>query len=138
MKSKTTNKLIGFTILILIGISACYDDFKGPAGYANYYLDNQSGDRIFLKYKLSDPDEDAVKLTSIIYPDSIVQFHSDKMTGENPTPKITFEWLEIYQRLNDSTDVLRFEYNPMEDSVWTKEDVTDFEIGEKNWFLAYD
>jgi hypothetical protein len=121
-----------------VGVTACYDDFKGPAGYANYYLDNQSGNEIFLKYKLSDPEEEDVKLTSIIYPDSMVHFHSDKLTGENPTPETTFEWLEIYQRLNDTTDILRFEYNPMVDTVWTKEDVNDFDIGEKNWFLTYD
>ena len=136
---KTKIKLIAFALLIstLLVLFSCYDDFKGPAGYANYYFDNQTNKELFLEYKLSERQDEEVRLTSIIYPDSMVHFHSDKMTEENPTPKTSLQWLKIYEKVNDTTDALVTEINPMSDTLWTSEKVTDFDIGERNWFLVF-
>lgn len=120
-------------MLPVMAFFSCYDEFKGPAGYANYYFNNQSNKDVYLKYLPVDGD---TLLTSIIYADSMVMFHNDKLTGENPSPSTSFHWLKVYIK-GDSIDVLSMELNPMVDSIWTKEEMTDFSIGEKNWFLDY-
>lgn len=137
MKEKINHRIFLFIIAVTFIFTACYEGFKGPAGYANYYMDNQSGDEIFLKYKLSDPENNEVKSTSIIYPDSAVEFHNDLMTNENPTPKKSFKWIKIYEQVNDSTEELKKQLDPVVDSLWKKEKVTNFDIGEKNWFYIY-
>ncbi len=128
-------RIILFFVLILSGISfySCYDEFKGPAGYGNYYFNNQSNQNVFLKYLPVDGD---TQLTSIIFADSMVMFHSDKMTEENPSPSKSFQLLQVYIK-GDSIDVLSMELKPVVDSVWTEENVTEFSIGEKNWVLDY-
>lgn len=129
-----------FIVLVIISMIfwlSCYDDFKGPAGYSNYYFDNQSEKELFLEYKLSERKDGEVKKTSILYPDSMVRFHNDRMTEENPTPGKSFQWLKIYERKNDTTNVFITELNPMIDTAWTSEKVTDFDIGERNWYLKF-
>lgn len=132
-------KHIALAAIIIMSFTyvSCYDEFKGPAGYANYYFDNQSNTQVFLEYKLSSKDGGEIRLTSFIYADSTVVFHSDKLTEENPTPEKSFQWLKVYERLNDSTDILRIEVNPMVDSVWSRTQVTEFDIGERNWMFSY-
>ena len=136
---KTKTKIVTSLLLIssILMLFSCYDDFKGPAGYSNYYFDNQTSKELFIEYKLSERQDGEVRLTSIIYPDSMVLFHNDKMTEENPVPATSFQWMKIYEKVNDTTDALVTEVNPMVDSLWTSEKVTDFEIGERNWILTF-
>lgn len=132
-------KHIAIAVIIILAFTyvSCYDEFKGPAGYADYYFDNQSNAQVFLEYKLSSREDGEIRLTSFIYADSMVVFHSDKLTEENPTPEMSFQWLKVYERLNDSTDILRMEVNPMVDSVWSSTKVTEFDIGERDWVFSY-
>ncbi|MGM0613421.1 MAG: hypothetical protein ACQESM_07925 [Bacteroidota bacterium] len=136
---KINKKIVTSVLLIsiILVLFSCYDDFKGPAGYSNYYFDNQTSKELFLEYKLSQRHDEEVRLTSVIYPDSMVRFHDDKMTEQNPTPETSFQWLKIYEKVNDTTDALVIEINPMNDTLWTSEKVTDFEIGERNWILTF-
>ncbi|MCF8331842.1 MAG: hypothetical protein K9H84_05265 [Bacteroidales bacterium] len=136
---KKTDKIIIITIISLTISSffSCYNDFKEPAGYANYYFDNRSGEQVYLEYKISEEDGGEERMTSIIFPDSMVNFHIDQMTGQNPEPGLSFQWLKVYERVNDTTNVLTVELDPVPDSLWTNEQVDNFDPGERNWYLTY-
>ncbi|MGM0648111.1 MAG: hypothetical protein ACQESZ_06965 [Bacteroidota bacterium] len=135
-----TDKRFWVTCLIMCSLLfySCYDDnFDGPAGYSNYYFDNQTGLELFLEYKLGEGADGEIRLTSIIFPDSMVNFHNDKQTGSNPMPSQSFEWIRIFERVNDTTDHLLYELDPMVDSVWANEHLDDFSPGEWNWYFSY-
>mgnify|MGYP006277146569 CR=1 FL=1 len=135
---KLKNKiLLGLILISLSTFCSCYNDFKEPAGYANYYFENQSNDEVYLNYQISEEDGGETRLTSIIYADSTVNFHIDQMTGQNPRPELSFQWIKIYTKVNDTTDVLSVELDPVPDSLWTSEELDDFDPGERNWYLRY-
>ncbi len=121
-------------IILMMGFFfSCDYDLKGPAGYANYFFDNRTSDEVYLQYKVSEDLDGDTRLTSILFPDSMVRFHGHKLTEENPTPEKSFQWIRVYKMYGDTADQLLLEMMPVSDSLWHMEYVTDFSVGERDW-----
>lgn len=131
-KERATCWIIGVLIMAGFFVSCDYG-LKGPAGYANYFFDNSTSDDVYLQYKVAEDLGGDTHLTGVLFPDSTVRFHSHKLTEENPTPGISFQWIRVYKVYGDTTDQMVLEMMPVSDSLWHMEYVTDFDIGERDW-----